>query len=36
MFLRDNPAMMAEVESKVKEVLGFRPPAVVEAAEQEE
>jgi recombination protein RecA len=33
MFLRDNPAMMAEIEAKVKDVLGVRPVAVAETAE---
>jgi recombination protein RecA len=37
MFLKDNPAMMAEIEEKVKAVLGMKPPAEVaegEAAEE--
>jgi len=34
MFLKDNPPMLAEVEEKVKVVLGIRPPGVeVEAVE---
>jgi recombination protein RecA len=36
MFLRDNTAMMTEIEGKVKEILGFRPPVVVEAADGDE
>ena len=38
MFLKDNPPMLAEVEEKVKVVLGIRPPGVeaevVEAVEE--
>jgi recombination protein RecA len=30
MYLKDSPALMAEVEEKVKGVLGIRPPANVE------
>ena len=34
LFLKDNPALMAEVEEKVKVVLGIRPPgAEVEPVE---
>src|ERR671935_546431 len=36
LFLRDNPLLMAEVESKVKELLGMRPAAGVAAGEGEE
>ncbi|MDP3775554.1 MAG: recombinase RecA [Gemmatimonadales bacterium] len=30
LFLRDNPALMTEIEGKVKEALGMKPGAVVE------
>jgi hypothetical protein len=30
MYLKDNPALLAEVEEKVKTVLGIKPPAVGE------
>ena len=33
MFLRDNVAMQAEIEAKVKEVLGVRPPVAAETSE---
>jgi recombination protein RecA len=33
LFLKDNPAVMAEIEVKVKEVLGIRAPAGVENSE---
>ena len=33
MFLRDNPAMMAELETKVKEILGMKPAGVAETTE---
>jgi len=37
MFLKDNPAMLTEVEEKVKVVLGIRPMGVeVEAEAAEE
>ena len=32
LFLRDNPALMAEVEGKVKELLGIRPGGAEVAA----
>jgi recombination protein RecA len=31
LFLRDNPALMSEVEGKVKELLGMRTPVAVGA-----
>ena len=37
MFLKDNPAVMAEIEEKVKGVLGINKPVVIadgEAAEE--
>ncbi len=37
LFLRDNPAMMADIETKVKQVLGVGgPPEVVEAVDEAE
>jgi recombination protein RecA len=33
LFLRDNPAVMAEIEVKVKDVLGIRDSAAVENSE---
>ncbi|HUR92470.1 MAG TPA: recombinase RecA [Gemmatimonadaceae bacterium] len=36
MFLKDNPPMLAEVEEKVKVVLGIRPPGEVEVVESVE
>src|SRR5689334_21179861 len=33
MFLKDNPAMMAEIETKVKEIIGARPEVVAEPTE---
>src|SRR6478609_2440406 len=36
LFLRDNPALMAEVEVKVKELLGMRPAGVAEAEDTDE
>ena len=33
MFLKDNPAMMAEIEAKVKEIIGVRPEVVAEPTE---
>jgi len=33
LFLKDNPAVMAEIEVKVKDVLGIRPPGGVENSE---
>jgi hypothetical protein len=35
MFLKDNPAIMAEVEEKVKGVLGIKPGDQVGAPEGE-
>ena len=31
MYLKDNPALLAEVEEKVKTVLGIKPQAPVES-----
>ena len=31
MYLKDNPALLAEVEEKVKTVLGIKPPVGPEA-----
>jgi recombination protein RecA len=36
LFLRDNPPLMLEIESKVKELLGMRPGAAVGAEEESE
>ena len=36
MFLKDNPVLLAEIEEKVKVVLGIKPPADVAADEPEE
>jgi len=36
LYLKDNPALMAEVEEKVKDLLGMRPTAVAGAAADEE
>ena len=36
LFLRDNPTLMAEVEAKVKDVLGMKPGAAVGASAEEE
>jgi recombination protein RecA len=36
LFLKDNPAVMAELEEKVKTVLGIRPPAAGEGEAVEE
>jgi len=35
LFLKDNPALMAEIEAKVKESLGMRAAAVTEDAPEE-
>jgi recombination protein RecA len=36
LFLRDNPPLLAEVENKVKELLGVRPAVSVSAEEADE
>lgn len=36
MFLKDNPVLLAEIEEKVKVVLGIKPPAEAAADEPEE
>ncbi len=36
MFLKDNPVLLAEIEEKVKVVLGIKPPAETAAEETEE
>ena len=36
MFVRDNPAIMAEIETKVKEILGVRASPVAESGEASE
>lgn len=36
MFLKDNPVLLAEIEEKVKVVLGIKPPAETAAEEPEE
>jgi len=36
MFLRDNPAMLTEIEARVKDVLGVKPVLVVESGETDE
>ena len=36
MFLRDNPAMLTEIEARVKDVLGVKAVLVVEAGETDE
>jgi len=36
MFLRDNPAMLTEIEARVKDVLGVKPVLVVETSETDE
>jgi recombination protein RecA len=34
LFLKDNPALMIEIEEKVKAVLGIRPPELAEVADE--